>query len=124
LGMGDKPEFIFTNTVGTPIDVDNWRRRVFNKALEKAGVRKIRIHDLRHTYVTLRLEKGDNISDVSNQVGHSSVTLTLDVYNHWLPGKHKSEVDALDDPEFSTHPNAPYTHPTPSENKKGLANVR
>lgn len=97
LGLGDIPEYVFTNNKGGPIDKNNWRRRVFNKALEKAGLRKIRIHDLRHTYATLRISKGDNISDVSGQLGHHSAKLTLDVYNHWMPGKKKAEVDALDD---------------------------
>jgi integrase len=45
----------------------------------------------------LRLSKGDNVTDVSKQLGHHSVKLTLDIYNHWLPGGKKSEVDALDD---------------------------
>ena len=52
---------------------------------------------LRHTYVTLRLSKRDNITDVSRQLGRHFVKLTLDIYNHWLPGGKKSEVDALDD---------------------------
>jgi integrase len=78
------------------VDLSNWRRRIFNKALEKATLRRIRIHDLRHTYATLRISKGDNIADVSNQLGHYSVKLTLDIYNHWLPGKKKAEVDGLD----------------------------
>jgi len=97
LGIGDLPEFVFTNERGNTIDVDNWRRRIFNKALIKAELRRIRIHDLRHTYATLRISKGDNIADVSNQLGHHSVKLTMDVYYHWVPGKKKSEVDALDD---------------------------
>ncbi|UCH00099.1 MAG: site-specific integrase, partial [Deltaproteobacteria bacterium] len=100
LGLGDIPEYVFTNEVGNIIDKDNWRRRVFNKALAKARLRRIRIHDLRHTYATLRIAKGDNIQDVSKQLGHHSVKLTLDVYSHWLPGKKKDEVDALDDPEY------------------------
>ncbi len=100
LGLGGIPEYVFTNEAGNPIDVDNWRRRVFNKALEKASLRKIRIHDLRHSYATLRISKGDNIQDVSNQLGHHSVKLTLDVYSHWMPGKKKAEVDALDDAEY------------------------
>jgi integrase len=66
------------------------------EVLIKAGLRRIRIHDLRHTYATLRISKGDSITDVSNQLGHYSVKLTLDVYNHWLPGGRKSEVDGLD----------------------------
>jgi integrase len=64
--------------------------------MEKAELRRIRIHDCRHTYATLRVSKGDNITDVSNQLGHYSVKLTLDVYNHWILGGKKSEVDALD----------------------------
>ena len=41
-----------------------------------------------------------NIADVSNQLGHHSVKLTMDVYYHWIPGKKKSEVDELDDVEY------------------------
>ena len=97
LGLGNAPEYVFTNGKGGFIDGNNWRRRIFNKILDKAGLRKIRIHDLRHTYATLRIQKGDNIADVSKQLGHYSVTLTMDVYYYWLPGNKKSEVDALDD---------------------------
>ena len=97
LGLGDAPEYVFMNHDGKFIDLSNWRRRIFNKALDKAKIRRIRVHDLRHTYATLRISKGDNITDVSNQLGHYSVKLTLDPYNHWLPGKRKSEVDGLDD---------------------------
>jgi len=106
----DDPKYVFINGNGQPVDKDNWRRRIFNKALEKAELRKIRIHDLRHTYSTLRISKGDNIADVSNQLGHHSVKLTMDVYYHWIPGKKKSEVDELDDPTL-LHPSAPHTHP-------------
>ncbi len=94
LGFGAEPEFVFTNEKGGFIDANNWRRRVFNKALEKAKLRKIRIHDTRHTYATLRISKGDNIADVSKQLGHHSVKLTMDVYYHWIPGNKKSEVTA------------------------------
>lgn len=118
LGIGELPEYVFTNENGGLIDISNWRRRVFNKVLEKAELRRIRIHDLRHTYSTLRIAKGDNIADVSNQLGHHSVKLTMDVYYHWMPGKKKSEVDALDD-DFM-HPIAPYTHPECLGNEKGL----
>ena len=120
LGLGDAPEYIFTNEKGGLIDKDNWRRRVFNKALEKAGLRRVRIHDLRHTYATLRISKGDNIQDVSNQLGHYSVKLTLDVYSHWMPGKRKDEVDALDDMQ----PDATYTQPKHNlSEKKGFQNL-
>ncbi len=117
-GWGEVPLWVFISTEGTPLNKDNWKKRVFDKALIKAKLRKIRVHDLRHTYATLRLSKGDNITDVSNQLGHHSVKLTLDIYNHWLPGKKKSEVDALDD----LHPSAPYTHPTEKKELAEMAN--
>jgi integrase len=117
LGLGGLPEYVFTNREGELIDKDNWRRRIFNKALQKAGIRRVRIHDLRHTYATLRISKGDNIADVSNQLGHHSVKLTMDVYYQWFPGKKKAEVDGLDDPDFM-HPSAPQAHPTLSKTQR------
>ena len=122
LGLGEVPEYVFTNENGAPLDKDNWRSRVFNKALRKAELRRIRIHDLRHTYATLRIAKGDNIADVSNQLGHHSVKLTMDVYYHWIPGKKKSEVDGLDDRSFLL-PSAPQVHPELPENEKRASHL-
>jgi len=113
-GLGGLPKYVFTNGHGNIIDKDNWRYRVFYKAVKKAKIKRIRIHDLRHTYATLRISKGDNVADVSNQLGHHSIKFTMDAYYHWFPGKKKSEVDGLDDPAFM-HPSAPYTHPKPAK---------
>jgi integrase len=113
-GWGAVPDWVFVDAKGGPIDLNNWRRRVFKKALEKAELRGVRIHDIRHSYASIRIAKGDNIQDVSKQLGHHSVKLTLDVYSHWLPGKKKAEVDALDDMDSS----APYTHPETSDQQK------
>ena len=95
-GWREPPEFLFYDTRGGILDADHWRKWVHNKILEKAGLRHVRIHDLRHTYATLRLLKGDTLIDVSKQLGHASVKMTLDVYTHWIPGGKKSEVDGLD----------------------------
>jgi len=70
--------------------------KVLIRCLKLAGLRRIRAHDLRHTYATIRLINGHNIGDVSYQLGHSSIKITVDTYGHWLPGKFKSEVDELD----------------------------
>jgi integrase len=119
LGLGEAPAYIFTNKAGNPVDPNTWRRRVFKKALEKAELRQIRIHDLRHTYATMRIAKGDNIADVSNQLGHYSIKLTLDTYYHWMPGKNKSEVDGLD----NMLPDAPHAHPATRKNEKGSQQI-
>lgn len=101
-GWGETPEWLFYNETGKMIDINNLRKRIFYKCLEKVGLRRIRIQDLRHTYSTLRISKGDNIKDVSKQLGHHSITITLDTYTHWMPGSKKSEVDELD---FDVEPN-------------------
>jgi hypothetical protein len=100
LGMADVPEYVFMNENGGPLDKDVWRRRVLNKAPEKAELRKIQIHDLRHTYATLRITQGDNIVDVSAQVGHQSAKLTVDVYYHWIPGRWMNLVNCCTQKPF------------------------
>jgi integrase len=88
-------------------------RNKFMEILELAGLPKMRPHDLRHSYATIRLLKGHDIGDVSYQMGHSSIQITFDTYTHWTPGKFKSQVDDLD-----MHPNAPYAHPEKIGNEK------
>jgi integrase len=95
-GWARMPEWVFVTMNGEPYH-ESYVRRVFYKALKKANLRKIRVHDLRHTYATLRISKGDNIADVSKQLGHHSVKFTMDTYYHWVPGGSKAEVDGLDD---------------------------
>jgi integrase len=95
-GWARMPEWVFVTMNGEPYH-ESYIRRAFYKALEKANLRKIRVHDLRHTYATLRISKGDNIADVSKQLGHHSVKFTMDIYYHWVPGGSKVEVDGLDD---------------------------
>jgi len=118
-GWGEPPEWLFYNGSGGMVDGDNIRMRVFYKCLEKASLRRVRVHDLRHTYATLRIMKGENILDVSKQLGHHSVKLTLDTYTHWMPGSKKSEVNELD---FDTAPiRTLYAPSSDTEQKKALA---
>jgi integrase len=101
-------EWVFANNRGNMLRYHSFRDGLM-ACLKRAKLRKIRIHDLRHAYATIRLLSGHNIGDVSYQLGHSSIKITYDTYGHWLPGKFKSEVDELD----NLHPNAPYMHPNP-----------
>lgn len=96
-GWGSVPEWLFYSETGTMLDGDNLRSRVFYPCLKKAGIRRIRLHDLRHSYASMRISAGHNILDVSRQLGHASVKMTLDVYAHFLPKEGgKREVDDLD----------------------------
>lgn len=49
------------------------------------GLRKIRLHDLRHTYATLLLEAGVSMNAVSRLLGHADVTITVRLYGHVTP---------------------------------------
>ena len=93
---GQLEGWVFVNQAGNPKDGPNLRNRVHNRICEKAGLRKIRIHDLRHSYATIRISAGHNIADVSKQLGHASYKITVDTYYHWLPNEKKSEVEELD----------------------------
>jgi len=96
---------VFSGAKGERLD----DRRIAEK-LKEVAPRSIRLHDLRHTYATLRIAKGDNILDVSRQLGHHKVAFTIDQYGHWIPGEHKFQVDELD----NLHLSAPHTHSRPT----------
>ena len=92
-----KPIWVFCNETGTMLDPDNLRRRVFYRLLEKAGIRRIRLHDLRHTFATRLIANGESLADVRDMMGHSSIQVTVDIYHHYVQGSNKQAVDRLDD---------------------------
>jgi len=68
------------------LDPDNLYHRYFLPVLAKAGIRKIRLHDLRHTFGSLLIQAGASIVYVKEQMGHSSIQVTVDTYGHLIPG--------------------------------------
>ena len=52
----EMPLWVFINEEGQPLDQNNWRKRVFEKVLDKASLRGIRPHDMRHTFASLLLQ--------------------------------------------------------------------
>jgi len=97
-GWGKVPKWVFVSNAGTPLDVNHWRKRIFYKAIEKAELRKIRVHDIRHTYASLLIQAGESLAYVRDQLGHHSISITVDIYGHLTPGGNKEAVDRLDDP--------------------------
>lgn len=77
---------VFATSVGTPLNPENITKRHLYPVLKKAGLPRIRFHDLRHTHATLLLLKGENVKVVSERLGYSSVAFTLKTYAHVLPG--------------------------------------
>ncbi len=101
-GWGEVPPWVFTSETGTMIDGDNLRQRVHCKALKKAGLRYVRLHDLRHTFASLLIQQGESLAYVKEQLGHYSIQITVDTYGHLVPGGNRQAVDRLDDPQDPT----------------------
>jgi integrase len=81
---------------GGRVDGDNLRRRVFGPLCAKAQVPEIRIHDLRHTFASRLIANGESLAYVRDQLGHSSIQVTVDIYGHLVPGANRAAVDRLD----------------------------
>lgn len=75
---------VFAAANGAPINPNNLDRD-FDRWVAQADVPRIRIHDLRHTHVTLAIKQGGNIKAVSRRVGHANIAITLGTYAHVLP---------------------------------------
>jgi integrase len=76
---------VFPRPDGTPLHPDRLSDR-FVELSEELGLRRVRLHDLRHGQASLMLAAGVDIVVVSKRLGHSSVAITSDTYTHLLPG--------------------------------------
>jgi integrase len=88
---------IFATKTGTIINPSNLRNRSFKPLLKRAGLPTIRFHDLRHTCATLLLGRDVNAKVVSETLGHSSISITLDIYSHLLPDMQEKAANALEE---------------------------
>ena len=64
------------------------------RACKAAGLEVKNPHDLRHTYATILLMAGVSPAYVQKQLGHSSISMTVDIYGHWVPGEGRAGLEA------------------------------
>ncbi len=74
-------EYVFPSPTGGPISPDSVIQ-MLHRVLKRAGLPKVRFHDLRHTFATVALQNGVDIKTVSGMLGHYSAGFTLDTYAH------------------------------------------
>ncbi|ALJ92040.1 site-specific integrase [Thermus aquaticus] len=79
-----------------PVDPDAFNHYL-RRLAEKAGLGRVRVHDLRHTWATLALSRGIPLEVVSERLGHASPTITLNVYRHLLEEERRGYVLDLED---------------------------
>jgi integrase len=93
----NKDNLVFTNLRGRHLNYQNFTRRYFEPALQKAGLRRITPHAMRHSYATTLLTAGEPIQNVSKLLGHADSSITLRVYAHVLPDSALSTARRIDE---------------------------
>lgn len=86
---------IFVSEAGQPLDPRNVAR-AWEAAIRKTGLPRIRLHDLRHTSVSLLLDAGRQLDDVRRWAGHSKIALTSDTYGHLLSSRMEELAATMD----------------------------
>lgn len=96
LGLGrDKNGYVFAALDGGPIRPRNFSKE-FSRIVERAGVRRVSLHSLRHTHASQLLRDGVHVKVVSERLGHSTVSITLDVYAHTIPNMQADAAARID----------------------------
>ena len=86
LGTAWNPKgFVFATVEGRPLDPERVTRD-FTSRMKAAGLRGITLHSIRHSFATLSLLSGESQKVVQERLGHSSISVTMDIYSHVLPG--------------------------------------
>jgi integrase len=88
-------EWVFPAPAGGLLQPSHFRRRVWAPATKAAGLEGLRVHDLRHTAVSLWIEAGADVKRVATRAGHTSVAFTLDRYGHLYPDADAALADRL-----------------------------
>lgn len=91
-------DFVFTTARGHPINIGDWRNRVWYWALAQCGLdgdSRPNVHSLRHTYAALAIQAGCDVKTLQRQLGHSSAQITLDVYAFLFPDRLTEVADAI-----------------------------
>ncbi len=94
---GKKPSpWLFPMPNGDPMNVNYFVWQYWYPALDRAGLKRRGPHQLRHTYASLLIAQGAHPKYIQEQLGHSSIQITLDQYAHLFEGDHRRYVEALD----------------------------
>jgi integrase len=114
LQSSDKHGLIFQSSNNTPLDPHNAYERWFKPAVERARMKAeeekdksavetldgLRMHDLRHTFGSWKVDQGEDIVYVSAQMGHAKPSITYDVYSHILNKRRPAAAAQTDEMLF------------------------
>jgi len=98
--------FVFKTKRGTPLNLNNVRFQDFAPTMKRAGVPRIRFHDMRHFNASYLLASGVDMATLSSRLGHSSKAFTLQTYAHMLLGGEEKAAAAANQLLTKTAPSA------------------
>ena len=102
-GQGsDVTETVFHRN-GIPME-QNYIRRIFKRILKRAGIRDMKLHNTRHTFASQLISNGVSPVYVKEQLGHTSIQMTVDIYGKWIPGQNREEINCLDRVRSAPYP--------------------
>ncbi len=87
-------DYLMVGPEGRPLHPDTITAR-FNRLVDRAGVRRIRLHDVRHTYATMALDDAQNAKLLSERIGHADTSVTFQIYTHRSRGQDRGIADDL-----------------------------
>ena len=90
-------DYVFCTSIGTHLNPTRDLLDELKKVATKAGLPPMRFHDLRHVAATLLLSEGIHPKIVQEILGHSQISMTLDVYSHVLPNMQQDAMNRLND---------------------------
>lgn len=86
-------DFVFCGKAPLPAETI---RREFHRYSDLASVKRIRIHDLRHSHASFLISKGQDIVTVAHRLGHKDIVQTLNTYSHFMPNKQKEMLEIME----------------------------
>jgi len=125
-GENGASELLFPSAIGGPLDGINVYHRDFLPCLAAAGLRRVTFHALRHSYASHLIQAGASLAYVKEQMGHSSIQVTVDTYGHLIAGADIAWADKLDAapaPQPSATPAQPAEDEMDAETQQLLENV-
>ena len=92
--VGSSP-WVFPGPTDGPMSPDSVLH-MLHRVLKRAGLPRVRFHDLRHTFATLALQNGVDVKTVSGMLGHYSAGFTLDTYAHVTTSAQRQAAEAME----------------------------
>ncbi|MDQ6662712.1 MAG: site-specific integrase [Chloroflexota bacterium] len=102
--MWEEHDYVFCTSIGTHLNPGHGVLVQLKLLLKKGGLPDIRFHDLRHSAATLLLSMGVHAKVVQEILGHSEISMTMDIYSHVLPTMQKDAMEKLNQAFMDNEP--------------------